>query len=317
MNLVRLDKIFDLKYGNNFSLQDMSINGKISFVSRGSKNNGIVEYVQQTHIRPFEVGLLTVALSGSSVLETFLQEKPFYTSYHIKVLIPKVKLSRKQKLIYCTIIRANKYRYNYGRQANKTLEKIMIPTPSTINQLTNIDIPVGPINDSHHSKKISLNDREWKYFMLKELFDMQRGAEIIYNCKSGSIKLISSSDSNNGLNTYISEGKKLFNCNSITVANDGSIGSCFYQKENFYAIPSITVLTSPYINQYNALFITTLISNEKYKFNYGRKWGFNRMKNSKIKLPINNHNKPDWDFMEYYIKSLPYSSNLDIKNTIR
>ena len=30
----------------------------------------------------------------------------------------------------------------------------------------------------------------------------------------------------------------------------------------------------------------------------------------KLKLPINQDNKPDWDFIEYYVKSLPYSSNL-------
>ena len=35
------------------------------------------------------------------------------------------------------------------------------------------------------------------------------------------------------------------------------------------------------------------------------------MPSSKIKLHINKEGKPDWQFMEYYIKSLPYSSNLE------
>ena len=49
---------------------------------------------------------------------------------------------------------------------------------------------------------------------------------------------------------------------------------------------------------------------EKYRFNYGRKWGIDRMKKSLIKLPVDSDGKPDWQFMEDYIKSLPYSINL-------
>jgi hypothetical protein len=54
-----------------------------------------------------------------------------------------------------------------------------------------------------------------------------------------------------------------------------------------------------------------LIKREKYRYNYGRKWGIERMKNSQIKLPVTKNGTPDWSFMENYIKSLPYSSNLE------
>ena len=49
--------------------------------------------------------------------------------------------------------------------------------------------------------------------------------------------------------------------------------------------------------------MTTLIRLEKFRFNYGRKWGLERMKESVIKLPTQN-GKPDFEFMESYIKSL-------------
>ena len=54
----------------------------------------------------------------------------------------------------------------------------------------------------------------------------------------------------------------------------------------------------------------TLIRKEKYRFNYGRKWETERMKESLIKLPIDKNGNPDFEFMENYIKSLPYSANL-------
>ena len=41
-----------------------------------------------------------------------------------------------------------------------------------------------------------------------------------------------------------------------------------------------------------------------------------QLKKSQIKLPATSEEKPDWEFMENYIKSLPYTKNLEpTKNT--
>jgi hypothetical protein len=64
------------------------------------------------------------------------------------------------------------------------------------------------------------------------------------------------------------------------------------------------------MNKYIGLFLATLIRQEKYRYNYGRKWGIGRMKVSTIKLPVDSESKPDWDFMEKYIKSLNYSKKI-------
>jgi hypothetical protein len=58
------------------------------------------------------------------------------------------------------------------------------------------------------------------------------------------------------------------------------------------------------------MFLCPLIYKEKYRFNYGRKWDKEMMQNSKIKLPITSDGSPDWQFMENYIKSLPYSKSM-------
>jgi hypothetical protein len=64
------------------------------------------------------------------------------------------------------------------------------------------------------------------------------------------------------------------------------------------------------LNPYIAMFLIPLIKKEKIKFHYGRKWRIERMAKSSIKLPINENNKPDWEFMESYIKGLSYSKEL-------
>jgi hypothetical protein len=63
------------------------------------------------------------------------------------------------------------------------------------------------------------------------------------------------------------------------------------------------------MNQYIGLFIASLIKLEKYRFNYGRKWHLERMNASEIYLP-SKKDKPDFNFMENYIKTLDYSKEI-------
>ncbi len=61
------------------------------------------------------------------------------------------------------------------------------------------------------------------------------------------------------------------------------------------------------------MFLYSLIELEQYRWAYGRKWHPKRMPSSMIKLPVIDKEgciTPDWEFMENYIKCLPYSSNL-------
>ena len=57
-----------------------------------------------------------------------------------------------------------------------------------------------------------------------------------------------------------------------------------------------------------------MINRDKYRYQYGRQYRQKNFKQHKIKLPAKQNRKgeyePDWQFMEDYIKSLPYSSNL-------
>jgi hypothetical protein len=58
------------------------------------------------------------------------------------------------------------------------------------------------------------------------------------------------------------------------------------------------------------MFLIPLIQKEKYRFNYGRKWGLARMNESIIRLPAQADGEPDWGFMESFVKSLPYSKSI-------
>ncbi|HBE80366.1 MAG TPA: restriction endonuclease [Firmicutes bacterium] len=133
-NLVRIDNLFDVQYGTSLALNSLEICNKydencVNFVSRTSQNNGVSAIVKLIDdIPPFSEGIITVAVSGNSVLEASVQDKPFYTGFHVMVLTPKRTMSFIEKFFYCWCIRQNRFRYSFGRQANRTLKELKIPS---------------------------------------------------------------------------------------------------------------------------------------------------------------------------------------------
>ena len=122
--------MFEIMYPKTLIYSDMipDKNG-INFVSSQEKNNGIVGRVQEVDgIKIYPKGCITVPLKGS-VLMAHLQPQKCYVAHQIAVLLPKKSMSIQEKLYYVTLIRHNSYKYNYGRQANKTLSKLEIKLP--------------------------------------------------------------------------------------------------------------------------------------------------------------------------------------------
>lgn len=68
---------------------------------------------------------------GGSVLSTFLQRRPFYSGRDLYLLLPKQSTGDHAKLFVVTVLQAEKYRFNYGRQANKTLPRLNLHLPVT------------------------------------------------------------------------------------------------------------------------------------------------------------------------------------------
>ncbi|HMN00782.1 MAG TPA: restriction endonuclease subunit S [Anaerolineales bacterium] len=131
--MIKLSDIFSVVYGHSLGLNKLELdNSGINFVSRSSANNGVAARVKLIpDLPPMPSGTITVALSGS-VLESFVQPEPFYTSFHIYCLTPLEPMTFQEKIYYCMCIKANKYRYNYGRQANRTLRDILVPARNEI-----------------------------------------------------------------------------------------------------------------------------------------------------------------------------------------
>jgi hypothetical protein len=147
--------IFDVRYGLNLELNALEKDKEgVNFVSRTEKNNGVSAKVRlYPDITPIPAGTISVA-AGGSVMESFLQMSPYYSGRDLYYLTPKLSLSNEVKLYYCICLKRNRFRFSFGRQANATLENLLIPSLEEVPQwvkgfsienyakqmLTNIDI---------------------------------------------------------------------------------------------------------------------------------------------------------------------------------
>ena len=131
-NLVKVGDLFEVCYGINLELVhleqcDANDAEAIYFVSRTEKNNGVSAIVMKRHdLTPNPGHSISVAGSGS-VLSCFYQRLPYYSGRDLYILLPKKEFSVTEMLFYAYCLQMNKYKYNYGRQANRTLKDILIP----------------------------------------------------------------------------------------------------------------------------------------------------------------------------------------------
>jgi len=159
---------------------------------------------------------------------------------------------------------------------------------------------------------LKLNIQNWKYFNIEKIFEVKGSKSFtkteIKNYQKGNFPYVVTSSENNGVqglyDKYTEDG------NVLTI-DSATVGSCFYQKNNFSASDHVEKLVPKFnMNSYIALFILTIINLERIRYGYGRKFAQLRIKTTDIKLPQDNSGNPDWKFMEDYIKSLSYSSNI-------
>jgi hypothetical protein len=315
--LVKLSDLFEPKYGVNLELINLdqcasTEKGAVPFVSRTEKNNGVSAFVyEMPTIEPNPAHTLSVAVSGS-VLSTFYQPQPYYSGRDLYVLIPKKDFSPVEMLFYAKYISSNKYRYNYGRQANKTLRDILIPE-SAPNELISYlslfknEIEKKIIKKPISAHKVELNTNTWKWYLLDEIFRYEKGVRLTKeNREKGEIPLVTAGKENEGVAENIANEEMIRYSNAVTI---DMFGNSFYREYPFCCDDNILIIKPKYWNftKYTGLFIASTLNIDTYKCAYGRQYRQKTFIQHKIKLPAMSNGLPDWQFMEEYIKSLNYS----------
>lgn len=154
---------------------------------------------------------------------------------------------------------------------------------------------------------ISLNKDTWNTFFVGDLFTVRRPqARSEKQYQFGSIPFIASGNTNNGLTKCCMPKKEeiLDEGNCITISPVD--GSTFYQETAFLgrggAGSSILILYNSNMNRFSGLFIARMLRQTCSKYSYGKMGNKESIKREKVMLPINDNGKPDYLFMEQYIK---------------
>jgi len=327
----KLKDIFDI-YTSSDKNSLESEDGSVPYISSTQFNNGVSSFVKAETIQ--NKNTITVARNGSV-------GSAFYHSYNycaspddVRIFKPKFEMNKYIAIFLCTLIENEKYRFTYGRKfGTKRMQEteiklpvnpdnqpdwqriedyvkniLVLKLPQKAKSVWNDNFDKNPIL----STKLPLNTENWKWFRYDEIFEIKKGKRLTKaDMIDGGINYIGATDSNNGITAKISNDEHIHNSNTITVSYNGSIAEAFYQDKPFWATDDVNVLYPKFeLNPYIAIFLCTLIYKEKYRFNYGRKWDKEMMNKSQIKLPITKKNRPDWQYMEDYIKSLPYAKNI-------
>jgi len=226
------------------------------------------------------------------------------------ILTPKTRgMPLAERLWWARCIWENHYRYSFGRQANKTLAGIRLPSepPAWVKDAA---VPDYKSLAQPMTGYASLSDSaNWGYFRIDQHFTICKGLRLTKaNQLPGTNRFIGASEKNNGVTALIAN-IATFDAGCLTVPYNGSVGFAFYQDQPFLATDDVNVLVPKRpLNRWAQLFVATVIRHEKFRYTYGYKWTKERMEATEIRLPSTPEGEPDWAAMEAYMKSLPLSS---------
>lgn len=325
----RLDELFKISRGR-LAKKPIDI-GEVPYISSSGMNNGLNEsfnidckYIVRADLSP----VITVANNGS-VGSTFVQEFAFSASSDVSILEPIFDSNTYALFFIKVVIERNKNLYGYGRKWG--LEKMrssIIKLPALESGEPDWQFMEDYIKQFEETKLLEIQETnykdnvtlpsvdEWGSFRLSDLFEITLAKPFFLDKTFDQTDIsgtpyITRSSFNNGLVNrlnleIIDNSLKLINAgNCLTVGAEGK--KAFYQNNDFIAGNKVTILRNRNISKPNYFFIIVVLDMAmKEVFSYGRAATYGRLIDLNINLPSKD-GKPDWELMEIYIKSLPYS----------
>ena len=339
----RLGDLFEIKKGKRLTSEDQT-EGTTPYIGAIDSNNGVSNYIGQAPIH--EGNTISLSYNGS-VGQAFYQPIPFWATDDVNVLYFRdktISFNRNMALFICTILKQEQYRYCYGRKwvldsMNETMVKL--PTKGDKPDWSYMEKYISSLKSQAvtSTKKvgdISFDYKKWESFSFGRLIT----EENIYKAKAysktelvtsdawkeGFIHFVSRTEENNSIDCYAmkSDFSDIEEGNAITVGDTTS--TIAYQSEPFVNGDHIIVIRADWLNKYTGMFIVSLLRKERYRYSYGRAYLMDSIKNTKLHLPVKKRDGkpiiddshtfsdegylPDWEWMETYIKSLPYSDRI-------
>ena len=339
----KLIDIFEIKdgYYNKKPPINEKTKSTIPFLGATKYENGITAFYDLETIKKWDkVGKINThnyedrlyrgnclaVTNNGSVGNIYFQNHTFTCSHDVTPLYLKVgKLNKYIAHFLATMLRKTAESFEYAkkwRPERMRSSKIMLPIDS--NSAPNwkfmedyikqeMKVQSRKVASYYENKLMKLGfelldlEVEWKEFFFTDIFkEIKRGKRLTKsNQIDGNTPYVSSTGINNGVNNFIGNDEKVRKyANNLSLANSGSVGSCFYHKYEYIASDHITALTSEYADEYVYKFMSTIISRLEEKYSFNREINDKRISREKLFLPIDKNGEPHWKYMSNFVKKL-------------
>ncbi|WP_276767336.1 restriction endonuclease subunit S [Gemella morbillorum] len=321
----RIKDVFEVANSKPYHKDKLMLcNNGIEYVTRTSQNNGVEDIVSlESNYILNEANSISL---GAENADFFYHENKYLTGN--KMYCIKNQYINKFNGLFLVNIFRNSIKgagFGYGKGLTGTRFKtryILLPIDDNgkpnwqfmedyIKQ--EMKVQSSKVASYYENKLMKLGfelldyDVKWKEFFFTDIFkEIKRGKRLTKsNQIDGNIPYVSSTGINNGVDNFIGNDEKVRKyANNLSLANSGSVGSCFYHKYEYIASDHITALTSDYANEYVYKFMSTIISRLEEKYSFNREINDKRISREKLFLPIDKNDEPHWKYMSNFIKKL-------------
>lgn len=310
-----------------------SDNGITPYITRTDLDNGINLFVPDEQMPKYKKDNGNAITIGLDTQTVFYQRNAFWTGQNIQVL-------RNQNLNYWVamfvipLLKIQMRKFSWGStgatlgRLNRT--KIMLPENADgepdwqfmedfIKQKEQKQRK--QLRDYYADKALnlmlsgSLKDRKWANFDIKDIFHTYEGQKGLQTytgayvskqlLSDGVMPRITVKDTLNGIDSFCYSKDKNFRFfkNFISIS---FLGSVFYHPYEasldmkVHALIPLEIELNPYI----AKFLISVIKNSIVFLSYGNQLSSTDLPKVKILLPISSEGKPDWQFMENFMRQI-------------
>lgn len=322
----------------NFNFNKLS---KFPYFTRTETNNGIlgyVDYLDEEHKIPgnsLAVGMISMRFH--------YMNHDFYAGQFTKTAIPKFECFNERIAMYFISIFNKKAEY-YKRLLIRNFEsaflndEIELPTKDGINpdfnymndyimeleQIHISELEKERINKLNSYLKITeldgydLDDDDiqtlntiinTKPIKIGELFEIKTGRDVIINAlENGDIPLVSHQCNNNGITKHIKRltNRILFNYKSTIALADRGVFHATCQNSDFHIGTRVKALIfkDGEKTENQRLFMVSIINKLQFLFADYLTNATDKLPDLEICIPITSDNKPDYNYMEKYIRAI-------------
>ena len=299
----KLIQLFDIKYGSKgYDNKSFLDKGNMPLIASQGVDNGVFGFfdVPEKYKR-----IITVPRTGS-IGYAFVQLEGCNATDDCMVLLPKSEMTDEYLFYIATIIRNQRWRYNYGRKITpKRLAQLDVKTPTEF---------TAPLNFASISKLLIPKQREvkdieygvdTKEFEIGQFFKIKKGKyHSVNELEEGEVPLISCSEFDEGIAGFYDIPDDHTEMGKITVAYDGRPLTANFHPYKFAAYDNVGIL-EPKVSMKTTtlLFTILLLNNERWRYNYGRKCYKQKLEKLKIDFPIDKNGNINEKYIEMLFKS--------------